>query len=351
MSNIREMKIEVLKMLEEKYSNAKGTYSKVSNEEIEEKHFLLAIHAAAVRCVCESHNYSISFRNAGQNTLERIRQGHPCKGHLILDKSIKQKGTEWTYRYDDISRFAGLIGYKDESNDEPNDEPNVEPNDKPNDKLSGLWKLDETTGKAIQQPIENYNEDKTYYTGDYDMHDLLKFNGERYCRIVADTPDEHSAIDYFNLEMTRNEGETDRKKIVHDYSQRTTQSAYSLIRHGAQTSYMCFLHGITGSKELKKHIKEVQNENNDKTPSLLYFNNIIQIDPNICIFDKAGNAYILNSLPAIYQYYKDNNLLDMIPFYYFFAELQKDEKYKEEIEKYSKQINQYLRDCYEDKNN
>jgi hypothetical protein len=184
----------------------------------------------------------------------------------------------------------------------------------------------------------------TFYTGDYDMHDLLVYQRGRYCRILADTPDEHSAIDYFNLGMTAAEGETNRKKIVHGYveaKRRTYESAYALIRHGAQTSFMSFLHSITGNKDLERWI-----QGESSSLPILPFESIISIDPNICMFDKEGNAYLLDSLNKIYQYYKNNDLLDRIPFYYFFKDLKGRADYASTIQSYSQIINEYLINCY-----
>jgi hypothetical protein len=356
MCTIQTIRTDILKKLSEKYSSTSEELIMASDQDIENAHFLLENHAGAVRKVCKRHSYSISFRNAGEYTLRRIQDGHPCKGHHILDKSIKKSDAGWTYSpvtadmepvtdtasVDRIlSPLAGLIGYKvGEGN-----------------ALGGLWKFNGSTAQRIPYDV-GMTEDETFhtfYTGDYDMHDLLFYRDDKYCRIVADTPDEHSAIDYFNSKMVQKGGDTQREKTVLDCiiknGQRSTTSDYSLIRHGAQTSYMCYLHGITGSRELKEFIERnvtkppKKYEKIPNIPKMLFFNNIIKIDPNICMFDKDGNAYILNTLPKIYQYYRKYKLLNMIPFYYFFDDLNEGE-FKSKIEQYSQIINEYLIKCY-----
>ena len=176
------------------------------------------------------------------------------------------------------------------------------------------------------------------------MHDLLKYEKEKYVRIVADTVDEHSAIDYFNLAMARDDPQR-FEKIQAMYAtarKRTADSGYALIRHGAQTSFMCYLHGITGSEELKKMLSKGEAHSTE----IPWENTIMNIDPNICMFDHLGNAYILNDLKAVYGYYKKKDLLLQIPFYYFFKDIKAKPEYKKKLDDYAAQINEYLRKCY-----
>ena len=63
------------------------------------------------------------------------------------------------------------------------------------------------------------------------------------------------------------------------------------------------------------------------------------------MFNHLGNAYILNSIEAVYAYYKENNLLLQIPFYYFFKHI-REQVGDEKIGEYAKQINEYLKKCY-----
>ena len=226
---------------------------KIDDRKIEDSGFLLSCHAAKVREVCRKHSYSISFRAAGQHTLYRIKQGHPCKGHTILNKSIKEQGEGYTYSIskEAFNAYKGLIGYS---------------NSPENNNLNNVWALVDNKAKLIAVPPIS-NVDTNIYTGDYDMHDLLKYDGKEYVRILADTPDEHSAIDYFNLAMPGQDEQrfTKIKEVYDKHDKRTADSGYALIRHGAQTSFMCYLHGIAGSKELEKMLSK-KDSCSDKIP-------------------------------------------------------------------------------------
>jgi hypothetical protein len=97
---------------------------------------------------------------------------------------------------------------------------------------------------------------------------------------------------------------------------------------------MSFLHGITGSKELKKAIELTLDPATRKydIPKSLFFESIIRVDPNICMFDKDGKAFILDSLEK-YMHITENNLLNMIPFYYFLQTYYKPRNLQKKREK------------------
>jgi len=322
---VEKMKQKVLAALEERYRNGTPAAS-CSMQEVEDRGFLLKEHAEAVSKVCSRNGYSISFREAGEATLARIREGHPCKGHRIMDKSIKQTAAGWTYNApaDILSAYRGLVGFKTAEDD---------------DSLAGLWI--ENDNQPTQVPLDAVSGqvDKAY-TGDYDMHDLFKFASDEYKRITADTVDESAPIDLFNHWMAQAIDDDRRKAVtaIEDKKQRATVSEYSLIRHGAQTSFMCYLHGVAGSKELLKYMQTQNPEDGEKVP---WQDTVMNISRSICMFDKDGQAYILDAPEKIYWYYKTRGLLKQIPFYYFFKDLAGTPGIP--VSEYAETLNRYLR--------
>ncbi|MCX4029565.1 hypothetical protein H0A36_03905 [Endozoicomonas sp. SM1973] len=238
MTKVADMKKDVLKIMKAAYE--KASYNKIEDKEIYEKGFLLENHATSVREACEKYNLQVSFRAAGMDTLERISKGNPCKGHTIMDKSIKKKNGLWTYSADEklLNRYKGLVGYP---------EKNTAVN---GPKLGGIWKLNSKGQEQIPVGDLNKYEETQFFTGDYDMHDLLKENK----RILAGTPDESSTINSLLVKM--NEGSKTKIKDTEAVRGRWFNSQYAWIRHGAQTSFISYLLDQNSIEEMKEILKK-----------------------------------------------------------------------------------------------
>lgn len=321
--NINQIRKEVLEMMDQKYGSSTVLLSKVNDRQIEEMNFMRVKDAQAIRECCRRNQLQVSFREAGKNTIDRIKQGNPCKGHDIMDKSIKEVGGRWTYNTNEnLDQLKGLIGY---SNSEG--------------QLGGVWVLED--GKSMKKDLGDRSAIKfnDAFTGDYDMHDLIKKGN----RIVAATPDEHSAIDQLNGSILRKniEGVSDhqnpdmkRERLVNGTGKRSYLSPYSLIRHGAQTSFMCYMLSTDGRTDLNEAMKESL-----QCELLPAEDKVLKIDGNILMFDEFGEAYLLDSVRHIYHYYKNKNLLMQVPFYYFFHDLRRIDSNKVHLEKYTEYIN------------
>lgn len=312
---IKDIRENVLKMMEATY-NPKTVFTPSTDQEIEENFFLRKDDAKAIRRSCERHRFIVSFRKAGQHTLSRIAAGNPCKGHDILNKSIKEKGKGFTYDIDHttFNNLKGLIGYSEVNRSE----------------LKGLWKC--KNNKSTKVSLDIVNEEKefsNYFTGDYDMHDLIKNNN----RIIAATIDEKSAIDQLNnalLSTDENRMENLKKHL--NENQRTYDSSYALIRHGAQTSFISYLLSEEGKGDLEI----------PTTARLPLEGSVTTIDPDIVVFTPNGEAFILKSISEVYNFYKKFDLLHQIPFYNFFADLKANESYRQKLDEYTIYINQIL---------
>lgn len=313
---IKEIKEETLKMMEAKYKNI-NVFTPVSDLEIETNYFLRKNHAEALRKCAKNNGFIVSFRKAGKHTLKRIEQGNPCKGHDILNKSIKEKGAAYTYDIDPetFEKLNGLIGYSEENSSS----------------LKGLWKCINNKPNQVQiSEVNNTNNLNEFFTGDYDMHDLIKNNS----RILAATIDEKSAIDQLNNALLRND-EIRKEKVKKSINenQRIYSSSYALIRHGAQTSFISYLLSDEGKGDLKI----------TDTARLPLEGTVTTIDPDIVIFLPNGEAYILKTISEVYNFYKKFNLLSQVPFYNFFDDLKKVDTYKPKLDSYTKYINELLK--------
>jgi hypothetical protein len=318
MATIVEIKDRVKQMMKEAYASATPADEVKDDSQIESLSFMRAADATAIRKCCKDHTLKVSFRTAGMDTINRIKNNNPCKGHNIMDKSIKKKGENWTYQADatTLSKFNGLVGYGEGS---------------PVKVLKGVWALDidKDVKKELSDPklvISNC------YTGDYDMHDLIQKNN----RILATTPDEHSIIEFLNNAMLQSDatrkGNVDKTKGT----KRNYESPYALIRHGAQTSFMSYL--LSNPSELSKGIPP-----SDNLIRIPYEDQVMNIDSNILMFDESGRTFNLDSVSKVYWYYDKNGLLDQIPFYYFMKDLKTNDKYSEELGGFATDINNMLK--------
>lgn len=313
---IKEIREDVLKMMEARY-NTNTVFTPATDQEIEENFFLRNEDAKALRRACERHNFIVSFRKAGKHTLSRIAAGNPCKGHDILNKSIKEKGKGFTYDItpETFNNLKGLIGFSEGNSSE----------------LKGLWKFEDN--KTTKVSLEIVNEEKefsNYFTGDYDMHDLIKNDN----RILAATIDEKSAIDQLNIALLLKDSKRMEKlnKSINE-KQRKYTSPYALIRHGAQTSFISYLLSEDGKGDLQI----------PSTARLPLEGSVTTIDPEIVVFTPIGDAFILKNISEVYNFYKKFGLLKQVPFYNFFADLKEDENNRQKLDEYSLYINGILK--------
>lgn len=314
---IEEIRHEVLQMMETRYGSTETAFIPVSDEEIERNYFLRRQDAEALKKCAAKHRFIVSFRKAGKHTLSRIAEGNPCKGHDILNKSIKEKNTAYTYNItrEEFDKFKGLIGYSDEDSTD----------------LKGLWKCANNTPRRVQLGEVNTAANVVdFFTGDYDMHDLIKNNS----RILAATIDEKSAIDQLNNSMLGNDLSR-KNKVNHliDPDQRTYASSYALIRHGAQTSFISYLLSDEGKGELKI----------PDTARLPLEGAVTTIDPDMVVFLPNGEAHILKNISEVYHFYKKFDLLKQVPFYHFFDDLKKVDTNKQKLDSFTLYINAILK--------
>ncbi len=315
--NIQECKDIVSKLINGKYQKHLKLNT-CRTEDLEKNGFLLKKHADAISESAKKHSLIVVFRQTGIDSLQRIKNGNPCKGHALLNKTVKIKNGEKTYICDEdvFKKVKGLVGYGK------------------NDKLilEGLYAYE--NNKIVRKKIgevslNNSEEMKKFFTGDYDMEDLFTtYNGITQ-RALAATPEEKSAINYMNNSIDR----LGKRKNDEISEEDTTLCEYSVIRHGAQSTHISLLLSESGNKELACIIDKAVEAK--KTLMQYLEGKTVFVDCPLCAVDKNGEWYILNNMNEIVSFYENNKLIQYIPFYYFLKDLKKDNPQKiEEIERY-----------------
>lgn len=317
--NIQECQKIVSDLIDGKYP-PKNKFEPCPSYIIEQNGFLLKEHADAISESAKKHSLIVVFRQTGKDSLDRIRQGNPCKGHALLNKTVKTKNEKNTYICDKdvFEKVKGLVGYGHGKNNELI--------------LDGLYAYE--NNKIVQKKIgevslNNSEEMKKFFTGDYDMEDLFTtYNGITQ-RALAATPEEKSAINYMNNSIDR----LGKRKNDEISEEDTTLCEYSVIRHGAQSTHISLLLSESGNKELACIIDKAVEAK--KTLMQYLEGKTVFVDCPLCAVDKNGKWYILNNMNEIVSFYRKNEILQYIPFYYFLKDLKKDNPQKiEEIERY-----------------
>ncbi|WP_261640972.1 hypothetical protein [Erwinia mallotivora] len=212
---------------------SKATMGKVKKEFILEKH-IKPLEEASLKS-----NFAVSFRKAGKPTLDCLKDGAGAKPHSILEKTIKESSLKKYYseNYSEVAakiknaNIEGLVGHWD------------------NEK--GLVGLYLTTNEEIESELIAVGEHVVYpidmsslegslanlkrvknwksrcYTGDYDTHDVIIFNGAgRPRKVLSDSLEEQSVIKILNDAVEK--VDAPRRHISH---------THRVIQHGPQVNY------------------------------------------------------------------------------------------------------------------
>jgi len=255
-------------------------------------------HAKSILKACKKHGICVTIRDTGTDSIKRIKEGHPCKGHDILHKSLK-KGSIDTIKISNQRKKTqetvekkgceGLVGYWENTS-------TLAPLGIPKGVLAtggvnpvtGQPKL--MGGKIVKFTDYAAEYPPTVYTGDYDMHDLLYARGGGGIKpgqaVVSESKEEKRFINGLNFQIWEDDKEKRLpivKKVTRSYKtlKNSWEHAYALFRHGAQRNFIAFAL--------------------DKKEAMIMM--LVKYDPPIAAFCHDGSCYILYTLSEIKEWY------------------------------------------------
>jgi hypothetical protein len=227
--------------------------------------FVVDKHIKAIGVASEKLNFAVSFRESGEATIRRQKQGAATKGHDNLEKTIKLSSLEGVYGTDlaekmhlmlkaaDIDGYAGhwkvdqLIGI------------HLGPEAEEDDRLKEILKFVETdkegrptkpyypvnmddleTSLSALKAIPNWQ--AIPVTGDNDLHDLISFVGQRGI-VPQGSADETKFIRAINDAVAA----IDRLRPADKAHKR-------VVQHGPQQSYPAFRMNEEGQRSLVKAV-------------------------------------------------------------------------------------------------
>ncbi|RXZ38793.1 Insecticial toxin [Oxalobacteraceae bacterium CAVE-383] len=205
----------------------------------------------AIAAACEKAHCIISFRDAGEATLEKLAFGAPAKGHDILEKTIKDGSIRKNYpsaQADTILaalKKAGLLGYVGHWDKQTGALLGIYmgPAHSLDDRVSdGIYKIDITMiddGDSYRIDMDKFNASLAPltaqenwralpFTGDYDLHDMISLIGQR-STVPSNSREEKRIINAVN-----------EKIAAADPHRRGKSVKYNTVRHGPQVSYVAF---------------------------------------------------------------------------------------------------------------
>lgn len=216
--------------------------------------FALGDHLKSIGVAAKAMGVAVSFRLAGPETLKRLANGAPAKGHDILEKSIKPGKLEEVYgaanaamrlkqmKDNDIDGFVGhwsnnaLLGLYVTPDVAKN--PNLAPLLKktPDGKL--YYPVDHDNLATSLKPLREHEPDweKKIYTGDYDMHDMINLQGNR-SPILADSDDELRTRQAINTAVAA----TDPKRPL-------DAPEMAVVQHGPQYNYVAHMRAVENAE-------------------------------------------------------------------------------------------------------
>ena len=194
--------------------------------------FVHPLHMQAFEKVSRENNIGISVREAGKNTIEALGQGNAAKGHNILEKTIKESSVKKAYgaSASAVEQTMGELSLKGTVGQWGDGLRGVK-GVYVHNRVSG----DDRTFSVDTEKAENnelLNElvrrnILTKYTGDYDMHDIIYFDGGKGAVPVAGSDQEENVKTLINKEVA----EVDPARPF-------DKEHMNVIRHGPQVNFV-----------------------------------------------------------------------------------------------------------------
>ncbi|ALL40423.1 toxin (plasmid) [Serratia marcescens] len=207
------------------------------------KRFVLEQHMSVFETISREQNIAMSVREAGEYTINALREGAAAKGHNILEKTIKPGSLKGVYGQHagnalalaESSGFVGRVGQWNKSG------------------VQGIYAHNTVSGedRAYSVNLQNLQENElvnkwverkiiTPYTGDYDMHDIIQYKGGQGTVPGAESTEERNVKDMIN----RGVAEIDPLRPFEN-------TAMNVIRHGPQVNFVPYMWEYENEKVVK----------------------------------------------------------------------------------------------------
>ncbi|HBC0813175.1 TPA: hypothetical protein IHN84_004778, partial [Escherichia coli] len=184
---------------------------------------------------------AVSFRAAGEYTLEAIAKGAAAKGHNILEKTIKPSSIEKVYgemakEKWNMLKQAGLTGYV--GHWERNELKGIymsSCHSLDNFAQYHIYPIDMRTQATLDKSIDSLRLSKNWevqlFTGDYDTHDMITFRGAGRPRsVLVNSMEEKMIINAINMEISKIDPHRPFNSVE-----------YNVVRHGPQVNFSSYM--------------------------------------------------------------------------------------------------------------
>lgn len=244
---------------------------KFANSFISEKHF------DNINENCKNHEYVLSIREAGEDSIKRLEEGARPKPHSILDKSIKKERLGGQLEKDGSNKdmvsgvsyedIKGYVGYWDKGQlkgiivaadimDMIGDYL-----DSPEDSclnLCDIKKIDDRYYVDLEKfkELKKHEEyRKCLYTGDYDLHEVYNESGN----LIHEGEEKAKMLKNLNRRNPKSNGEDMADRIAADKNGILINiPTYAYFQHGDQATYRESMHNEANSKSKSKDLDVVE---------------------------------------------------------------------------------------------
>ncbi|HFU1932862.1 TPA: hypothetical protein ACH411_004356 [Escherichia coli] len=203
--------------------------------------FVWAGHMSAIETAARKGRFAVSFRAAGEYTLEAIAKGAAAKGHNILEKTIKPSSIEKVYgemakEKWNMLKQAGLTGYV--GHWERNELKGIymsSCHSLDNFAQYHIYPIDMRTQATLDKSIDSLRLSKNWevqlFTGDYDTHDMITFRGAGRPRsVLVNSMEEKMIINAINMEISKIDPHRPFNSVE-----------YNVVRHGPQVNFSSYM--------------------------------------------------------------------------------------------------------------
>ncbi|HEN3646127.1 TPA: RHS repeat-associated core domain-containing protein, partial [Yersinia enterocolitica] len=248
------------------------------------KAFVHSSHMPVLEQISREHNIAISVREAGTYTIKALEVGAAAKGHNILEKTIKPGSLKNAYGAQAASvlkrtKSIGVVGMVGAWN---------------NDGIYGIHvhnniaNVDHIVPIDLQNPQNNTDFKKfvkdgliTPYTGDYDMHDIIRFHAHQGAVPKAESAEETEVKNLINQGVGRV-----------DINRPADNIAMNVIRHGPQVNFVPYM----WEHEQDKVVKDNG-----------YLGIVARPGPFPIAMVHQGQWGIFDNTEELFRFYKDSN--------------------------------------------